>query len=138
MYDLIFEMLIILVSGAGTSVALTDAIRKLLNKGKNEKPDISVKIEKVSKTLSNSSAELSNLQQELEEKIQLVNDLNMKANQAQNLLSLSADQIEAIKTMLNQETQKENRANFWKSVLVNFIFFVLGAITSYIISKYLV
>ena len=40
--------------------------------------------------------------------------------------------------MLNQETQKENKSNFWKSVLVNFIFFVLGAIASYIISKYLV
>ena len=135
MYDLLDKIVIVLLSGAGTSFMLTDFVRKFLNKGKNEEPDISVRIEKVSKTLSNSSAELSNLQQELKEKIQLVNDLNMKANQAQSLLSLSKDQIEAIKTMLNQETQKENRANFWKSVLVNFIFFVLGAIASYIISS---
>lgn len=68
----------------------------------------------------------------------IVNKLNEEANQAQNLLSLSHDQIEAIKTMLNQETQKENKINFWKSVFVNFIFFVLGAVASYIISKYLV
>lgn len=118
--------------------AIVFSFQKKQKKREHNEPDISEKIEKVSKILSNSSAELLGLQQELEEKIKFVNDLNIKANQAQSLLSLSHDQIEAIKTMLNQETQKENKANFWKSVLVNFIFFVLGAIASYIISKYLV
>ena len=138
MNEMLSQILVTLISGMGASVALTDVLKMLFKKKKNNEPDISEKIERGSKTLSSSSAELTDLQQELEEKIQFVNDLNMKANQAQSLLSLSHDQIDAIKTMLNQETQKENRANFWKSVLVNFIFFVLGAIASYIISKYLV
>lgn len=108
------------------------------NKKEKKEPDISKKIELISKKLNKSSIELSDLQKELERKVQFVNDLNAEANQAQSLLSLSHDQIEAIKTMLNKETQKENRASFWKNVLVNTIFFILGAIASYIISKYLV
>lgn len=107
-------------------------------KKSNKKTDISTKIKNISIMLSKSSSELSDLQLELERKIQFVNKLNAEANQVQSLLSLSHNQIEAIKTLLNKETQKENRANFWKSVLVNFIFFILGAVASYIISKYLV
>lgn len=137
MNEFLIQMISVLISGMGASLGLTNVL-KLIQKGKNSEPDISEKIEKVSSVLSQSSAELVDLQKELEGKLEFVNKLNEEANQAQNLLSLSHDQIEAIKTMLNQETQKENRINFWKSVLVNFIFFVLGAVASYIISKYLV
>ncbi len=138
MNEFLVQMVSVLLAGMGVSVWLTDIILRLIQKGKQSEPDISEKIEKVSTVLSQSSGELANLQKELEGKLAFVNKLNEEANQAQNLLSLSHDQIEAIKTMLNQETQKENKSNFWKSVLVNFIFFVLGAIASYIISKYLV
>lgn len=119
MNDLLFQIVSVLVSGMGVSVGLTDIIRRLIQKGKQSEPDISEKIEKVSTVLSQSSGELANLQKELEGKLEFVNKLNEEANQAQNLLSLSHDQIEAIKTMLNQETQKENKINFWKSVFVN-------------------
>ena len=139
------DIISILLSGILVSVLyslildILNIIKKKSNLEKEEnEPDISTKIETISKTLNKSSVELSDLQKELESKIQYVNDLNAEANQAQSLISLSHDQIEAIKTMLNKETQKENRANFWKSVLVNFIFFIMGAVASYIISKYLV
>ena len=138
MNEFLVQMVSVLLAGMGVSVWLTDIILRLIQKGKQSEPDISEKIEKVSTVLSQSSGELANLQKELEGKLAFVNKLNEEAHQAQNVLSLSHDQIEAIKTMLNQETQKENKSNFWKSVLVNFIFFVLGAIASYIISKYLV
>lgn len=133
--------LLTLLSGMTSSIIATSiyaVFNRLQKRHEHKEPDISEKIEKVSKILSNSSTELFGLQRELEEKIKFVNDLNIKANQAQSLLSLSQDQIEAIKTMLSQEAQKENKASFWKSVLVNFVFFVFGAIASYIISKYLV
>lgn len=132
------QIMVVLVSGMGVSFGLTDVILRFIKKGKQPEPDISVKIEKVSAVLSQSSEELTNLQKELEGKLEYVNKLNEQANQAQNLLTLSHDQIEAIITMLNQETKKENKINFWKSVLVNFIFFILGAVASYIISKFLV
>lgn len=117
MNDLLFQIVSVLVSGMGVSVGLTDIIRRIIQKGKQSEPDISEKIEKVSTVLSQSSGELANLQKELEGKLEFVNKLNEEANQAQNLLSLSHDQIEAIKTMLNQETQKENKLTFGKVYL---------------------
>lgn len=84
MNEMLSQILVTLISGMGASVALTDVLKMLFKKKKNNEPDISEKIERVSKTLSSSSAELTDLQQELEEKIQFVNDLNMKANQAQS------------------------------------------------------
>ena len=118
---------------------LLNVIEKKRKLEKEEKePDISTKIKRISKTLDKSSIALSDLQMELEQKIQYVKELNAEANQAQSLLSLSRDQVKAITTMINKETQRENRANFWKSVLVNFVFFILGAVASYVISKYLV
>lgn len=139
--NLMLSFILVLTCGMVVSISATLLYRclqilyKREDKEKRKEPDISEKIDTISKRLSRSSIELSSLQMELERKIQFVNDLNTKANQAQNLLSLSHDQIEAIKDMLNQETQKENRANFWKNVLVNLIFFILGAIVSYFISR---
>ena len=66
MNDLLFEIMSILLSGMGVSVGLTDIIRRLIQKGKQPEPDISVKIEKVATVLSHSSDELENLQKELE------------------------------------------------------------------------
>ena len=114
MNEFLVQMVSVLLAGMGVSVWLTDIILRLIQKWKQYEPDISEKIEKVSTVLSQSSGELANLQKELEGKLAFVNKLNEEANQAQNLLSLSHDQIEAIKTMLNQETQKENKSNFWK------------------------
>lgn len=138
--EISLKLVVISFLGAFISFLVTILLRILIykNKIKRHEPGISQRIKRVAEVLSDSSADLINLQQELQEKVQFVNDLNMKANQAQNLLSLSQDQLDAIKLMLNHETRKESKINFWKSVLVNFVFFVLGAIASYVISKYLV
>lgn len=115
MNEFLIQIIGVLLSGIGASLGLTN-ILKYIQKGKDPEPDISEKIEKVASVLSQSSAELVGLQRELEGKLDFVNKLNEQANQAQSLLSLSHDQIEAIRIMLNHETQKENRISFWKGV----------------------
>ncbi len=66
MNEILSQILMTLISGMGASFALTDVFIMLLKKKKKNEPDISEKIERVSKTLSNSSAELVDLRQELE------------------------------------------------------------------------
>ena len=61
-----------------------------------------------------------------------------KAEQAETIISLTEEQVKAVRTTLNNELQKEGRKSFWQGVIVNFVFFVSGAIVSYIVSKYLV
>ena len=58
--------------------------------------------------------------------------------EAETIISLTEEQVKAVRTTLNNELQKEGRKSFWQGVIVNFVFFVLGAIVSYIVSKYLV
>lgn len=95
MNEFLIQIIGVLLSGIGASLGLTN-ILKYIQKGKDPEPDISEKIEKVASVLSQSSAELVGLQRELEGKLDFVNKLNEQANQAQSLLSLSHDQIEAM------------------------------------------
>lgn len=111
MNDLLSQILMTLVAGIGLSSSMTSIFCMLFQK-KRDEPDISVKIEKVSSILKNSSVELNDLQRELQLKIEFVNNLNMEVNQAQNLLSLSKEQINAIRTLLNQESKRKAKNLF--------------------------
>ena len=68
----------------------------------------------------------------------MVEKLKEEAEQAETIISLTEEQVKAVRTTLNNELQKEGRKSFWQGVIVNFVFFVSGAIVSYIVSKYLV
>ena len=88
---------------------------QLSNKKEQQEEDISVRIKSVTDVLSNSIVELDSLQKELGKRIELVEKLKNEA-----------------------DLKKESKKSFWQGVLVNFIFFILGAFASYIVSKYLV
>lgn len=87
--------------------------------------------------LSAPMKELNLLQLELEQRIKLVEKLKEDAEQAEQIISMSEEQVSAVRKALNQELQKEGKKSFWQGVAVNFIFFILGAAASFIISKYL-
>lgn len=88
--------------------------------------------------LESSVQELGGLQAELEERVKMVEKLKEEAEQAETIISLTEEQVKAVRTTLNRELQRESQKSFWQGVAVNFIFFVLGAVVSYIVSKYLV
>ena len=111
---------------------------QLSNKKEQQEEDISVRIKSVTDVLSNSIVELDSLQKELGKRIELVEKLKNEADQAEQIIKLTEGQVKAFKNTLNQELKKESKKSFWQGVLVNFIFFILGAFASYIVSKYLV
>lgn len=124
------EIIVTLLSGIlGVSSSIVYEVistilkRKNINKG----DDITSRIKDVSTVLENSVQELGELQTELEERVKMVEKLKEEA-----------EQVKAVRTTLNNELQKEGRKSFWQGVIVNFVFFVSGAIVSYIVSKYLV
>lgn len=107
-------------------------------KSESKEDNIASQIKKVSKVLEDSVQEINSLQIELEKRIKLVEKLQKEAKDAENIISLTENQVKAIRTTLNSELQKESRKSFWQGVVVNFVFFVLGALVSYIVSKYLI
>ena len=135
------EIIVTLLSGIlGVSSSIVyEAISTILKrKNINKEDDITSRIKDVSTVLENSVQELGELQTELEERVKMVEKLKEEAEQAETIISLTEEQVKAVRTTLNNELQKECRKSFWQGVIVNFVFFVLGTIVSYIVSKYLV
>lgn len=136
-----------LVSTTGAFLSVIYQCIKTYTYIKKGKPKIEIsdriksvtdRIKSVTDVLSNSMDELDSLQKELEQRIKLVDKLKAEADQAEQIISMTEEQVNAIRKTLNQELQKEGKKSFWQGVAVNFVFFLLGAIASYIVSKYLV
>ena len=135
------DLIVTFVCGIlGVSASMVYELISTIKKRKSESKEdnITSQIKRVSKVLEDSVQEINSLQIELEKRIELVEKLQKEAKDAENIISLTEDQVKAIRTTLNNELQKESRKSFWKGVAINFVFFVLGALASYIVSKYLV
>ena len=135
------EIIVTLLSGIlGVSSSIVYEVISTILKRKNinKEDDITSRIKDVSTVLENSVQELGELQTELEERVKMVEKLKEAAEQAETIISLTEEQVKAVRITLNNELQKEGRKSFWQGVIVNFVFFVLGTIVSYIVSKYLV
>lgn len=135
------EIIITLLSGIlGVSSSIVYEVIAIILKKKNanKEDDITSRIKDVSAVLESSVQDLRELQTELEKRVNMVEKLKEEAEQAETIMSLTEEQVKAVRTTLNNELQKAGRKSFWQGVIVNFVFFVLGAIVSYIVSKFLV
>lgn len=96
--------------------------------------DISTRIKKISQDISNLSNELSLIQIELENRIELVENLKKEAEIAENVINLSSEQVDAIQAKLNQELNSSGNKTLAQSILISGTFFILGIITPYTIT----
>ena len=102
---------------------------------KKESVDLSKRIETISENLRNTSNELNQIQRELEQRIEFVEKLNAEAKNAEAMINLSKEQVDAIRATLNTELNKNNTQNFWTSFIMGFFFFILGNATAIITPK---
>lgn len=93
-----------------------------------ESTDISTKIENISNDLFAASSELSSIQQELESRIEYVADLKKEAEIAENVISLSDEQVNAVQAKLNQELDASSNKGLMQNILISSFFFMLGLI----------
>lgn len=92
--------------------------------------ELSVKIEAISDGLEKSARELDTIQEELESRIATVEELKKEAEIAENMISLSEEQVSAIQSKLNQELEASSGKSFWVNVFVSAFFFTLGLIVT--------
>ena len=102
-----------------------------------EKDDLVERIKKTTKKLNASINEISYLQDELKERINIVEALKKEAQIAENIITLSSEQVKAVKLVLNKELVNEGKKSFWKNFGTNFIFFILGVIVTFLLSIFL-
>lgn len=90
--------------------------------------DISDNINIIAGNLAEASEQLSTMQQALEARIEFVEDLKKQAEIAENVISLSEEQVNAVQAKINQELEASSGKNTIVTILVSAVFFVLGLI----------
>ena len=101
--------------------------------------DISTRITRITNSLTEIASEISSIQGELETRIETVEALKKEAEIAQDVISLTDEQVNAIQSKLNQELESSSLKNTIITILVSAFFFVLGlalpAITTFFKGK---
>lgn len=98
--------------------------------------DLSIKIEEIAKELSESSQTLLDIQTELENRISTVEELKKEAEIAENMISLTEEQVTAIQSKLNQELEESSGKSLIFNILISTVFFLLGLIAQPICSRF--
>lgn len=96
--------------------------------------EISDRIENLFNTLSDASTEILTIQQELEARIDYVENLKQEAEIAENMISLSEAQVNAVQAKLSQQLEASNNISFIQSFIPGAIYFILGSIFTPLIS----
>jgi hypothetical protein len=91
------------------------------------KQTLEERIRTLTKSLNDSAALISVIEQEVDQRQQLVVKLQADAAEAEKLKALSADQVAAVAQALHGQLQSESRSAFWPSILTNLFFAFLGA-----------
>ena len=89
----------------------------------------------ISNNLQEISQELSELQKELEARIEYIEHLKEEAQIAESVISLSQDQVNAIQAQLNQELESNSGRDIMINVVTGTIFYILGVVPPMIINK---
>lgn len=93
-----------------------------------EDKDISKKVATISNNLKETATELTNIQNQLEARIEYVENLKREAEIAENVISLSEEQVNAVQSKINQELNASSSKGTLMSFLISALFFALGLI----------
>jgi peptidoglycan hydrolase CwlO-like protein len=122
-----FEIITI-ASAIGIVVSATAGfINGYFHKSHNKKETLEDRINKLTSALQESSHLVTEVESEINERKNLVQELQKDAEKYEKLVSINKEQVEAVAQLLQGELRKEGNKSFWKGIIANFIFFILGA-----------
>ena len=119
-----------LVSVVGTLFA------EFVKSPKQEEETLDVRVNKLTNSLGDATHLISQIETEIETRSELASRLRDDINRYNKLKKLRAPEVEAVAQVLRGELKSEGSKSFWKGVIVNFIFFLLGAGFSFLLSKF--
>jgi vacuolar-type H+-ATPase subunit I/STV1 len=73
---------------------------------------------------------IGKIESEINARSALATQLQEDLDRYNKLIEIKKPEVEAITQLLRGEVQKEGRSSFWKSLLINFVFFLLGGALS--------
>lgn len=116
--------------GAAASI-VSSLVIQYFEKKKGKLVTLEQRIEKLTSALKESSRLVSEVESEIQSRQKLVSELQQDADRYKQLITLNQEQVDAVAQVLKGELRKEGTKSFWLGVLVNFIFFILGASLSW-------
>lgn len=90
--------------------------------------EISDSINKMQLNHSEYNHILTNMQLELEERTKLVEQLKAEAEITENFISLSSEQVDAIRSKLRSELELNGNKSLLQNAFISALFFILGLI----------
>ncbi len=104
------------------------------NKG-IKKETLEDRIIKLTTALKESSQLVTEVETEIQSRQQLVSELQNDAEKYQKLISINQEQVDAVAQLLQGVLRKDSNKSFWKGVIMNFVFFIMGSGLSWYLSK---
>ncbi len=103
---------------------------------KKKKPNKSLeaRIKALASSLTESAELINQVELEISEKEELLEKLKKDTDTYNALLSLKKEEIDAITKVLKSELKSQSKKSFWLNILINFLFFLLGAGASFLIT----
>jgi t-SNARE complex subunit (syntaxin) len=124
-------MLTVLLAGSLLSIAWQ--MRRWLAKSKEQTYTVEDRIRILSHSLTEVTNLISQIESEVKTRSELVEKLKKDAELYNKLVEINKPEVEAIAQLLRGELKQESKKNFWLGVAVNFVFFVLGALTGFLL-----
>ena len=122
-----FEVITIAIGIGGIASGIAGFVNGYYHKTHSKNETLEDRINKLTSALKESSHLVTEVEIEINERKNLVKELQKDAEKYEKLVSINKDQVEAVAQLLQGELRKEGNKSFWKGIMVNFIFFVLGA-----------
>jgi hypothetical protein len=102
----------------------------------SKKETLGDRISKLTKALEESGNLVSEMEQEIKGRQELVTRLQNDAKHYEELKSINLEQANAVTQAFSGIVRKEGRKSFWQGMAMNFVYFLMGASVSYLLTVY--
>ena len=86
-------------------------------------------------TLSESITALSEIEDEMGKKRLLADKLQREIDHSTRIAALTRKEVDAVAHVMGRIVRREGKHSFWKSLLVNFLFYTAGVITTILLAQ---
>ena len=129
--ELLLRMLPMILAAGALSVG-AEILKAKIEAGVREKrgETTALRIERLSRALSESTTMIGSIERELHERSRLVQRLRDDCDRYDHLAKLKGTEVEAVVQSFRGELRKEGRRSFWQAVALNFFFFLAGVMVT--------
>ena len=131
--EIIFPIIAIL----GALASLIGTIIERFAKRRKKEETIEDRVGKLTSSIREAVSLIAQIETEINKRSTLAEKLKADVEYYNKLKIINSSEIEAIAQVLRSELHTEGTRSFWKSVALNFVFFLLGAVVSFLIAYFI-